>query len=121
MSKPKKTPQRIEADALRAEGFKFQTIDVTDRPGRPRFDPLSDAPIMATLRDKNQFSLDVASLIGDADEPTKKFMARAGHLSGTKADEFKAHLSAWVRDRLTAGLVVPDSVEWQQGPPKAHG
>lgn len=113
MSKPRRTAQRREADELRAEGFGVRSMDVVKFPGRPAFDPTSDAPVVVGVRDPAKFSRDVAAL-AQTDAATRRFAAQHGHLGSVRSPAFLAALSAWVRERLAAGFDVPDSVEWQQ-------
>jgi len=113
VSKPPKSPQRREADELRAEGFPVRSMDVLKFPGRPTFDPTSDAPIVAGVRDPQQFIRDVAAL-ARTDAATRRFVAEHGHLGSVRSPAFLAALSAWVRERLTSGFDAPSSVEWQQ-------
>lgn len=116
MSKPRRTAQRREADELRAEGFRVRSMDVVKFPGRPSFDPTSDTPIVAGVRDPQRFILDVAAL-AQSDAATRRFAAQHGHLESVRTPAFLAALSAWVRERLASGFDVPDSVEWQQRSP----
>lgn len=115
MSRPRKTLQRREADELRVEGFGVRSMDVVKFPGRPAFDPTSDAPIIAIVKKGRdaEFRRDVASL-AQTDAATQRFIDQHGHLDSIRSRAFDAALSAWVRERLASGFDVPDSVEWQQ-------
>ena len=101
---PEQLPQALAESGLQAVKF-------TD--GREWVHPDHLGLVDAGVRHGREAEF-AAALASMRDEGTRRLIAQAGS-RGVRTPQFKAALVEWVRERLTLGLPIPDSVyrEWQ--------